>query len=397
MTRREGFNRRVENIKFSNKFNAGLWLDKFIYDSRKADPNKPETKNYGKIQASSDPSKKDETAKAELVRQVTAISESEIYKTYFENIWYPNLDAFGADCRKAKVKNRLSINLGSESVLETNISLHKIFGVPFIAGSALKGMVSHFVHQYGGSDWKIGSDKHIIVFGNQDNAGFVTFYDALYIPNTGFPDKNNIRRPLYTDVMTTHHENYYGEKKENNQLLPPADWDSPNPVPFISATGEFLFALSGPNDWVELTFEILSYALEYEGVGAKTSSGYGRFGKLTPYKKSEVTTTPEILSEPERVIETVEAVDEKIETPPQLSDEERKNGRLQWIQQKLDEIVTLDKEKFKEVIKKVKKLDEPFKKEYANLVIKKAESILPANDPMLVNAVWIIEAKEMAK
>ena len=258
---------------YLSKANASLWLDKFIFDSRKPDPKKPETKNYGKSSCSDD-----ETAKAEIVREVTQkIIEPSIYNDYFHKVWKPSLTSFGATYREAKVKNRLAINLGSESVLETNISLHRVFGVPFIAGSSLKGMTAAFIRQYGG--WKNDKDKdeynyYITVFGNENNAGFITFYDALYVPESGFNKKL-----LYADVMTTHHQDYYGEKKENNQMLPPADWDSPNPVPFISATGEYLIALSAPEGcekWLELTFDILGFALATEGIGAKTSSGYGR-------------------------------------------------------------------------------------------------------------------------
>jgi len=161
--------------------------------------------------------------------------------------------------------------------LETSIALHRLFGVPFIPGSALKGLVSHFLHQYGGADWKIGSENHTVIFGNQDNAGFVTFHDALYVPKSGFNEK-----PLYADVMTTHHGEYYGSGN-----VPPADWDSPNPVPFISTTGEFLIALSGAADWVDLTFRILECALQTEGIGAKTSSGYGRMFYSGNFIRSE--------------------------------------------------------------------------------------------------------------
>lgn len=244
-------------IDYTKQPNLGLWLDKFIVDHDK-----------------------NSQSKSKLVGEITAFTELRedwIYTTYFENVWKSNLQNFGAKCRNAKVKNRLAINLGSESVLETSIALHRVFGVPFIPGSALKGAVSHFLHQYGGADWKIGSENHTVVFGNQENAGFVTFYDALYVPGSGFNGK-----PLYSDVMTTHHSEYYSGKK-----VPPADWDSPNPVPFISATGEFLIALSGPPDWVDLTFTILEYALQTEGIGAKTSSGYGRMSFSSGFIRSE--------------------------------------------------------------------------------------------------------------
>jgi hypothetical protein len=72
-------------------------------------------------------------------------------------------------------------------------------------------------------------------------------------------------------VITVHHEGYYQDGKE-----PPADWDSPTPVPFLSATGSYLVAVSGPSGWDDAAMKLLRLALKEMGVGAKTSSGYGR-------------------------------------------------------------------------------------------------------------------------
>jgi hypothetical protein len=47
-------------------------------------------------------------------------------------------------------------------------------------------------------------------------------------------------------------------------------------VPFLTATGTYLIAIGGPLAWVELAFKLLGKALTEMGVGAKTSSGYGR-------------------------------------------------------------------------------------------------------------------------
>jgi len=261
-TRRKALN----GFKFSEHYNAGLWLDKFIEDAT----NDPRNliKNG------------EDKPRPKLVRQVAAIIEPKIYKTFYENVWKANLQKVGAKCRMAQVKNRLVVNLGAESILETSIALHRIYGVPFVPGSALKGLTAAFLRHYGGADWRKNKERYITIFGDQENAGFITFYDALYVPNSGYKEK-----PLYADVMTTHHSNYYSDKREKNEsgvekdILPPADWDSPNPVSFLSATGEFLIALAAPDgceNWVSLTFDILGYALKYEGVGAKTSSGYGR-------------------------------------------------------------------------------------------------------------------------
>jgi CRISPR-associated protein Cmr6 len=182
------------------------------------------------------------------------------------------LGEYKAITRKATVKGRMIVGLGDESVLETSIALHHTYGVPYIPGSALKGLASSYAHQKLGENWQKGSDAHNILFGNTDKAGYITFFDALYVPDSGHHGQ-----ALYPDIITVHHQEYYNTGKDNA----PADWDSPTPVPFLSATGSYLLALAAPdlptdNEWVPRTFDILEHALKEMGIGAKTSSGYGR-------------------------------------------------------------------------------------------------------------------------
>ncbi|GAB4403866.1 MAG: hypothetical protein OHK003_31780 [Anaerolineales bacterium] len=233
---------------------AGLWLDKYL--------------------------ESDETgAKDKLVHDVTKAGTPAIYTDFYKR-WRQTLaDLCGeANCREAEVLGRMAVNLGSEAVLETSIALHRTYGVPYIPGSALKGLAAHYVTTYYKDDLKkVGDDSawneemRRYLFGDTTSAGYVTFYDALYVPNTG--------KGLAPDVITVHHPDYYQGKKPdylNGKEAPPADWDSPVPIPFITATGRFLIALSGPEEWVQAAFKILQLALEREGIGAKTSSGYGR-------------------------------------------------------------------------------------------------------------------------
>jgi CRISPR-associated protein Cmr6 len=60
-------------------------------------------------------------------------------------------------------------------------------------------------------------------------------------------------------------------------------------VPFLSVTGRYLIALAAPelpnpSEWIQATFAILEGALEEMGIGAKTSSGYGRMKFVQPGK-----------------------------------------------------------------------------------------------------------------
>lgn len=228
---------------------AGLWLDKFLVQEA------------------------GEEAKRDLVRQVAELTGSlELYERFYER-WKMTLSGLGAVCKPAKVLGRLAINLGAEAVLETSIALQHTYGAPYIPGSALKGLASHFALQnLEEKEWGRETPAFQTLFGNTKNAGYVTFFDAVYIPGTGHESK-----PLWPDVITVHHPVYYQSGKE-----PPADWDNPTPIPFLTATGEYLIALTGPEKWVAAAFNLLELALKQEGIGAKTSSGYGRMAFSNP-------------------------------------------------------------------------------------------------------------------
>ncbi len=226
--------------------NAGLCLDKFITNL----------------------DKEDKESRSKLAKQVARIQSPEIYQTFYKN-WEVFLAEIGAVTRQARVKNRMAVGLGSDGVLETSVTLNRTYGVPYIPGSAIKGLAAAFARQYCGAEWQIGQPFYRIIFGANDEAGYVTFFDALYAPGSGHD-----RKPLHFDVMTVHHRGYYEGKDQ-----PPADWDDPNPVPFVSATGKYLIALAAPEgceSWRDLAFQIVERALKHEGVGGKTSSGYGR-------------------------------------------------------------------------------------------------------------------------
>lgn len=234
---------------------AGLWLDKYL----------------------STPDKTEINAKRDLVKCAAEINTSDPLYAAFYKRWEQMLQAKGITPRKAKVKGRMVVGLGAESVLETSVALHRTYGVPYIPGSALKGLAAAYAHQrLTDPEWRKATEKtpigkaHQILFGDTTTAGYVTFYDALYIP----PDTGYDKKALHPDVITVHHPKYY----QGGQAAP-ADWDSPTPIPFLSATGSYLIALStspGAEAWLERAYEILGLALAEMGIGAKTSSGYGR-------------------------------------------------------------------------------------------------------------------------
>ncbi len=104
------------------------------------------------------------------------------------------------------------------------------------------------------------------------------------------PPEQGTDRPFLRNVLTVHHREYYtggpGQRVDPTSGQPiaretdrvaPSDFDDPNPVGFISTRGTFLLAVAGPDrEWAQAALTILQRALRDNGVGGKTSSGYGR-------------------------------------------------------------------------------------------------------------------------
>jgi CRISPR-associated protein Cmr6 len=170
-------------------------------------------------------------------------------------------------------------------VRETSIALLHTWGVPYLPGSALKGLASAAAHQLGNdAPWRKAVQKspqgedHKLLFGDTTIQGCVTFHDAWWIP-----ERNDAPLPLDLDVMTVHHPDYYRDGQSA-----PADWDEPNPVAFMTARGKYLVALSGPEAWVVRAGQWLEAGLAELGLGAKTQAGYGRMALSRERTKQEI-------------------------------------------------------------------------------------------------------------
>jgi CRISPR-associated protein Cmr6 len=166
-----------------------------------------------------------------------------------------------------------------------------------IPGSALKGLCAHYTSAtygstngtFAGPKWEkqrvtgAPGDYYRALFGAPDvdddaSGGLVTFHDALYVPGT--PDGPNANKPFAVDVLTVHQRSYYGQLEGQTQPGQrwPNDYDSPNPVGFISVRPgtNFLLALSGEGEWPGVALDLLTETVRAWGAGGKTSAGYGR-------------------------------------------------------------------------------------------------------------------------
>lgn len=233
---------------------------------------------------------------------------------------------FSVKLFQAECNWRLVIGLGASHPQETSMTLHHIYGVPYIPGSAVKGVTRHWwilkefdslgitdfrqIHHMEkileiadvdneglkGDNYKLSKEefkkKFKIkdlepddklynflteyqdsiklfrdIFGTQEKKGKVIFFDAYPVGNIN----------LKIDIMNPHYSGYYNESK------PPADWQKPNPIKFLTVEKtkfQFFLASKDTNRDIDLlchTIKALKQALKEQGVGAKTSLGYGLF------------------------------------------------------------------------------------------------------------------------
>lgn len=163
---------------------------------------------------------------------------------------------------------RLILGLGGTSVLETGITLHPLYGFPYLPASGLKGLARFYAEIIESAS----KDKLSEIFGSEDKdkvlktnrEGKVVFLDGLPVT---FPK-------IEVDIMNPHYGDYYQDSK------PPADYLSPNPITFLAvAPGQtFSFALfSREKSLAEKAEEWLRSGLSDLGAGGKTNAGYGYF------------------------------------------------------------------------------------------------------------------------
>lgn len=223
---------------------------------------------------------------------------------------------------------RLVVGLGSGSIYETSLTLHHTYGIPYIPGSALKGITRSYyltrvlwpqfpeesvnaldrLLEYGynyiqalrkDENWYKNLEKKLTVnepgnlkkpgdkllstnpdeitgfqeasfiFGNQRQQGWVYFMDAFPLSSLRIKE----------DVMNPHFSDYYLHGK------PPVDYLAPKPINFLvvekASFAFYLLSLAKDKTLLPVASNWLRSALMTRGVGAKTAVGYGYFNSIS--------------------------------------------------------------------------------------------------------------------
>ncbi len=203
------------------------------------------------------------------------------YCTDFDSsFYYINIEKLKLQKKsfESNIADKLIIGLGGASVYETSITLHHIYGVPYVPASAIKGSFrSYIIYKYFENDEQTALQENwfVDIFGDQKEQGKVYFFDAFAIDSSLKIEK---------DIMNPHYPDYY--TKENKY---PTDDQNPTPINFLSIKGKFKFIFgvkekdtnkiigTKKTKILEFIEEELQNSLKEFGIGAKTSIGYGYF------------------------------------------------------------------------------------------------------------------------
>lgn len=326
-----------------------------------------------------------------------------------------------------RVNWRLAIGIGNASVFENSLTLHHVYGIPYIPASAVKGIVRSWLIQ-GYFSYDENGDKHseigegrallnesfCYMFGTPpefdikeeqdgDRKKTTTHKSILkdregnptaHIGNIVFFDAYPITVPkVVVDIMNPHYPDYYGEGTK-----PPADWQNPKPIFFLTIKDtdfQFLFGIrkgctaEERNQLKEVEFrhpgdnrnldkkgtveevlnQLLEEALSNNGAGAKTSVGYGRMRNLTSDRREKLKNerlvlekreakakaeAEELQRQKEKELQDAQEAEERRERNKVLREERRQSYINTGIETKLRGVT--DFEEAKEVVSEFKKV-----------------------------------------
>lgn len=162
------------------------------------------------------------------------------------------------------VMNKMMIGYGGTTTYNNDITLHPIYGIPYMPGQAIKGVLKHYISNYTDDPKAKILSSYL---GDEDKKGDILFFDA-------YPKEDC---EIVEDVMSVHHKDYYTSLESF-----PRDDDTTTVIKFLAVKGSFVIRLGICNKLMKSTdfdngllLSVLKDALYKVGIGGKTSVGYG--------------------------------------------------------------------------------------------------------------------------
>lgn len=220
---------------------------------------------------------------------------------------------------EAEATAPFTTGLGNEHPLENGFSFLNPYGLPYLPGSGVKGVVREAARQLAEGLWEDsrGWDKEpvgafTVKEGGQERKIPLTALEVLFGRETPEGESDHFRgvftfwdvvpeiagKELRVEVMTPHQSHYYQQsaKKESGLSTTPHDSGQPNPILFLTVPPGSKFAFTVTCDlhrldrcaqkllenerWRELLEGAFGQAFDWLGFGAKTAVGYGAMKRV---------------------------------------------------------------------------------------------------------------------
>jgi CRISPR-associated protein Cmr6 len=205
--------------------------------------------------------------------------------------------------------------LGNEHPLENGFAFLNPYGLPYLAGSGVKGVLRTAAKelasgQWDSQEWQHAEDPRHEVHNTQGQRLFdASDLDVLF-GSEALDGENHLRgvlsfwdvipqiegNSLMVEIMTPHQSHYY-QKQKDAPVISPHDSGSPNPISFLTVPPKSQFAfhvvcdsarlthlapdLAHNERWKVLLKEAFEHTFAWLGFGAKTSVGYGAMDRDT--------------------------------------------------------------------------------------------------------------------
>ncbi|MFD1425204.1 type III-B CRISPR module RAMP protein Cmr6 [Laceyella tengchongensis] len=242
--------------------NAGLWYNKFCNTwTLEYDADNKKWKDYGRKKYKAHWL---DAANGKTVGDMQLLKEA---KDRMRNL----VNHKNGKMLHMKLTSRLAIGLGNPNPTENGFTFHHIYGTPYLPSSSVKGMVRAWATQW----MKADQTKVDRIFGpdgkEEKEIGQIIFMDAFPV----HPVK------LEKEMINVLYKQYYRKSAK----FRPIDSYSPELIPFLSVASNqtFLFSFVPRAHYDQVDKDVhdvqnwLIQALQWIGIGAKTSNGYGRF------------------------------------------------------------------------------------------------------------------------
>ena len=202
--------------------------------------------------------------------------------------------------------------LGNEHPLENGFAFLNPYGLPYLPGSGIKGVLRQAARELASGQWGTtgwSADKrHSYQSSNSKTPLKLSDADVLFGMESANGDTEHLRGvlgfwdaipqikgdSLLVEIMTPHQSHYYQNKAQAGSNSP-HESGSPTPIPFLTVPPESGFTfhvvcdlprlqlLAGElhenGHWKELLTEAFEHAFKWLGFGAKTAVGYGAMAR----------------------------------------------------------------------------------------------------------------------